>query len=135
MRGLSAAAGPAAPDVSYGDFVTKHGPAPLPTLPREHDLPERLGAPWRDVVLVCRQCQKRGNGPKVLKAKPVAAALRAALKHAPQRPRVVLTNCLGLCPRGALAVVAPSAAQGAGAYAARSEAQAVAAVTAHAAGQ
>lgn len=65
---------------------------------------ESFACRWDAVVLVCRQCRQRGSGPDKLKTKEVAGALRRALKQAPARPRVVLTQCLGLCPKRAMTV-------------------------------
>jgi predicted metal-binding protein len=57
---------------------------------------------WDAVFLVCRECHKRGSGPKDSKPKEFVTTLR---KHAGQpRPRVVETGCLGLCPKRATAV-------------------------------
>jgi hypothetical protein len=64
-----------------------------------------LEAPsWTSVVLVCRDCRRRGNGPGKLKPKAVVSEVRRAVKEAKPRPRVVLTTCLGVCPKGAMTV-------------------------------
>lgn len=55
-------------------------------------------------MLVCKDCRKRGNGPQGLKPKAVARRARAELRGVRPRPRVVLTSCLGLCPKAALAI-------------------------------
>ncbi len=66
--------------------------------------PEALAVGWDTVVLVCRQCRKRSSGPEDLKTRDVAAALRRAMKDAAPRPRVVLSSCLGPCPKRAMSV-------------------------------
>jgi hypothetical protein len=60
---------------------------------------------WDAVLLVCRACRKRGSGPKGFGAKAASKAARRALRDASTgRPRVVLSSCLGLCPKGAMAI-------------------------------
>ena len=59
---------------------------------------------WPSLVAVCRACRKRSKGPKTLKAKAVAAEVHRALRQSRPRPRVVLTGCLGLCPKAAISV-------------------------------
>ncbi|CAN5918218.1 hypothetical protein BH11PSE8_BH11PSE8_29220 [soil metagenome] len=59
---------------------------------------------WEAAVLVCNTCKKRSNGPRGFKAKAVVQEARRALRDMKPRPRIVLTSCLGLCPKGALAV-------------------------------
>ena len=62
---------------------------------------------WEALVLVCKACGKRSSGPKdkALKPKQVMQELRSAAKRQRVRSRVVLTTCLGLCPKRATAVV------------------------------
>jgi len=65
-------------------------------------LPFRLDA----LVLVCKACGKRSSGPaKSGKPKKIAAAFKDAGKAARLKTRVVLTSCMGLCPKNATAVV------------------------------
>ena len=59
---------------------------------------------WNAALLVCNVCKKRSNGPRGFKAKAVVQEARRALRDLKPRPRIVLTTCLGLCPKGALAV-------------------------------
>jgi predicted metal-binding protein len=59
---------------------------------------------WQSVVLVCKECRKRSNGPKGLKSKPMASEIKRAARDIEPRPRIVLTNCLGLCPKGAATI-------------------------------
>lgn len=59
---------------------------------------------WETAVLVCKDCGKRSSGPDDLKVKGVASALKGSLRKIRPRPRCVLTSCLGLCPKGAIAV-------------------------------
>ena len=63
--------------------------------------PEELALSWDQLVVVCRDCRKRSNGPKGLKSKPMASEIKRAARDIKPRPRIVLTNCLGLCPKGA----------------------------------
>lgn len=59
---------------------------------------------WEAAVLVCKDCGKRSSGPRELKIKVVVSELKRSLRKARPRPRCVLTSCLGLCPKGAVAV-------------------------------
>ena len=59
---------------------------------------------WDAVFLVCRDCHKRGSGPKHSKPKEFVTTLRKHAGATRPRPRVLLTGCLGLCPKGATAV-------------------------------
>lgn len=59
---------------------------------------------WEAVLLICRQCRKRKNGPLDLKPKALFKIARSLLKERRPRPRVVLSSCLGLCPKSATAV-------------------------------
>lgn len=61
---------------------------------------------WRPLsaelmVLVCRQCRKRRDGPKHLKAKDLASTFRVATKSRRLKARTLLTSCQGLCPKDA----------------------------------
>jgi hypothetical protein len=64
---------------------------------------------WDTIVLACRACRKRGRGPTALSGKVAVREARRALKAVRPRPRVVATDCLGLCPDGAIAIVAARA--------------------------
>lgn len=68
------------------------------------DTPEFETVAWQSVVLVCKDCKKRGSGPKGLGRKAVVAELKRALRTASPRPRIVATGCLGVCPKRALAI-------------------------------
>ncbi len=68
---------------------------------------------WQALVVVCKDCQKRGSGPKRLKAKDVVQSARMASKAERPRPRVIVSGCLGLCPKRAIAVARVDAASGA----------------------
>ena len=59
---------------------------------------------WDAVFLVCRDCGKRSRAPKEAKPKKLVGALRSLAKHERPRPRVLLTSCLGLCPKAATAI-------------------------------
>ena len=56
------------------------------------------------LVLVCRDCRHRSNGPKKSKTKDLAQELKRLVRLDRPKPRVVMTTCLGLCPRGATAI-------------------------------
>lgn len=79
------------------------------TIPSE--VPEVCQPSWEAVVLVCRDCRKRGSVPKDLKLKPALQEARRALKPCGLRARVVACSCLGLCPKRAFAVAVAGAAQ------------------------
>jgi hypothetical protein len=59
-------------------------------------------------VLVCRKCLKRiANGGKLRKRLRIGLKQHGAgrKKH---RARLVLTNCFGICPKGAVVAASPS---------------------------
>jgi len=58
---------------------------------------------WNAAFLICRQCRKRKNGPH-MKAKVLVTTVRGITRDVEPRPRIVLTSCLGLCPKGATAL-------------------------------
>jgi hypothetical protein len=64
---------------------------------------------WSCLVLVCKDCRRRKDGPKHLKAKVLAAGIKSELKAGTLRPRVVLTTCLKLCPKKATSVAVVTA--------------------------
>jgi|GEM_PF-4881249 len=59
---------------------------------------------WDAVFLVCNECHKRGSGPKHSKPKELVVTLRKHAGATRPRPRVLMTGCLGLCPKAATAV-------------------------------
>jgi hypothetical protein len=59
---------------------------------------------WDTVMLICKECGKRKNGPDDLKSKALVKLARGHLKKSTPRPRVVSSSCLGVCPKGAIAV-------------------------------
>ena len=63
-------------------------------------LPFRLDA----MVLVCKACGKRSSGPRHTKPKQLAQAFKQDGKAHRQKVRVLLTSCMGLCPKKAAAV-------------------------------
>lgn len=74
---------------------------------RDDRSPRPLRAGWKSVVLVCRACEKRSKGPKKIAARDVAKQLGRACRDAKvPRSRVVLTSCMGACPKKAFTVVA-----------------------------
>jgi predicted metal-binding protein len=68
------------------------------------DLPVVLTPSWKTVWLVCKDCRKRSGGHTKLKPKEVASDIKRAMRDAKPRPRIVLTACLGLCPKNALTI-------------------------------
>ncbi len=71
------------------------------------DEPAPLRPGWKSVVLVCKACEKRSNGPKKIAARDVAKQLGRASRDAKvPRVRVVLTTCMGACPKKAFTVAA-----------------------------
>ncbi len=64
--------------------------------------------PYRQIVLVCRKCTKKLDGGFGHKGRqPLQRALKEALREAGRRRevRVIEVNCLGLCPKRAVALV------------------------------
>ena len=59
-------------------------------------------ASWKGLLLVCKDCPKRSNGPNKVKAKDAVSAARQAAKEQRQGVRVVRCSCLGMCPKGEL---------------------------------
>jgi len=68
------------------------------------DLPRPLPFRIDALVLVCKACGKRDSGPRDLKPKKLAAEFKSAAKGVRLKTRVVMTSCLGLCPKRAIAV-------------------------------
>jgi predicted metal-binding protein len=59
---------------------------------------------WDSLLLVCKECRKRKDGPKHLKAKTLAATLKVMARKKAPLSQIVMTSCLGLCPKRATAV-------------------------------
>jgi predicted metal-binding protein len=59
---------------------------------------------WESLFLVCKDCRRRKDGPKHLKAKALAKAIKHQVKDSAPGARVVLTSCLKLCPKKATSV-------------------------------
>ena len=55
--------------------------------------------------MVCKACGKRSSGPQEAKPKKLAKAIKGAAKAQQRKTRVVMTSCIGLCPKRATAVV------------------------------
>ena len=71
---------------------------------------EELKTRFETAMLLCRACTKRGSGPPKKELKELARALRGAARDAGHpRPRVVLTSCLGACPKKAFTLAATRA--------------------------
>lgn len=74
-------------------------------------------------ILVCKKCLGRiGDGKKLRKALKSDAKARSAAQ-AVKPPRVVMTSCLGICPKRAV-VVASAATMSDGRYLLLSDAEA-----------
>ena len=69
---------------------------------------------WQTLVVVCRQCSKRSSGPPKLKSKQLARTLRETMQTGTRRCRVVLSSCMGLCPKRAIAVACTGGAASGG---------------------
>jgi hypothetical protein len=63
-----------------------------------------LNPGWHSLLLVCKDCQWRKDGPKDLKAKALAKKIKHHVKDSAPRARIVLTTCLKLCPKKAISV-------------------------------
>jgi len=68
------------------------------------DLPPVDAPGWNTVFLVCRKCSKRKHAPHGIKPKALYSTIRHSLPKEKPRPRVLFSSCLGLCPKGAMAV-------------------------------
>ena len=70
-------------------------------------VPEILKPGFDTAILLCRACGKRSDGPPKRETRETARRLRAAAREAGhRRPRVVLTSCLGACPKKAFTLAA-----------------------------
>ena len=70
-------------------------------------MPEVLKPGFATVLLLCRACGKRSDGPPQKEAKDASKRLRQAAREAGHpRPRVVMTSCLGGCPKKAFTLAA-----------------------------
>jgi predicted metal-binding protein len=63
-----------------------------------------VDAAWDSLLLVCKDCRRRKNGPKHVKAKPLAKVLKRDVRKKLPKARIVLTSCLDLCPKRATTV-------------------------------
>lgn len=59
---------------------------------------------FQAVVLVCRQCEGRKDGPEHLDSRQARKDLKHALRDQRPKARVVESSCLGTCPKKALMV-------------------------------
>jgi hypothetical protein len=62
-----------------------------------------------DAVFVCAKCLKRGDGGARLKRRLKKQLARAEVARNSKRPKLVLTGCLGICPKGAVVTASASA--------------------------
>lgn len=84
----------------------KHGDGSPPpdATDEESGIGARLEAPrFGGVALVCRECEKRGDGPTGLKSAPVRKRFKYELHRAPVRLRILQCSCMRLCPKKAIA--------------------------------
>jgi hypothetical protein len=64
-----------------------------------------VGPPdWDSLLLICKDCRRRKDGPKHLKTKALAKSLKTEMKANALQARIVLTSCLKLCPKKATSV-------------------------------
>lgn len=71
---------------------------------------ETLKTRFETALLLCRACGKRGSGPPKKETKELAKRLRGAARDAGHpRPRVILTGCLGACPKKAFTLAGTGA--------------------------
>lgn len=75
----------------------------LPALSADDDRP-LVTVSWDAAVLVCKDCSKRSKAVKGLKAKDLVATIRKNTRAGKPRTRALVTGCLGLCPKRAMAV-------------------------------
>ena len=68
-------------------------------------------ASWEGLLLVCKDCPKRSNGPNKVKAKDAVSAARQAAKEQRRQFRVVSCSCLGVCPKGELVMASSRGAE------------------------
>jgi predicted metal-binding protein len=59
---------------------------------------------WDSLLLICKDCRRRKDGPKHLKARVLSKAVKHQVKSSAPRARIVLTSCLKLCPTKATSV-------------------------------
>jgi predicted metal-binding protein len=67
--------------------------------------------PFQAVVLVCRECEDRKDGPEHLDSRQVRKGLKHALRDQRPKARIVESSCLGTCPKKALMVAAMRSGQ------------------------
>jgi predicted metal-binding protein len=81
------------------------------------DMNKEMGGPatierpgWTSLLLICKDCRRRKNGPKHLKATTLAKDIKHQVKEIMPGTRIILTTCLKLCPKKATSVAYISAA-------------------------
>ncbi len=74
--------------------------------PSDADATPSVSIKFDSVLLVCGDCEQRGNGPTRLTAKQVRKDLKHQLTASPHKFRIVQSSCLGLCPKKAIAATA-----------------------------
>ena len=53
---------------------------------------------------MCNACKKRKNAPRKLKSGELLREIQRGAHRIRPKPRVLATTCLGLCPKGAIAI-------------------------------
>ena len=78
---------------------------------KDKGVPDTIESPdWASLLLICKDCRRRKNGPKHLKATTLAKDIKHQVKEIIPGARIVLTTCLKLCPNKATSVAYVSAA-------------------------
>ncbi len=87
----------------YKDFAIPPSMEPQPGTP-ESPSPQEVA--WSTLVLVCRDCFERADGPACGGgAGTVKARIKEALRDLKPRVRTLETSCHDCCPEGAFSVV------------------------------
>jgi predicted metal-binding protein len=55
-------------------------------------------------ILICRKCLKRVGEGKQIKRALKSEVKRRSAERQTKRPRIVLTDCLGICPKRAVVI-------------------------------
>lgn len=94
------------------DREPSRGPA-TPEASLGKDVPRVLPPRWRSLLLVCGECEDRGKGPKAGTARKIGKEIAVACRAAGlPRPRRIVTDCMGACPKKACTVAGVDARGG-----------------------
>jgi predicted metal-binding protein len=78
---------------------------------QDNGTPATIESPgWASLLLICKDCRRRKNGPKHLKATTLAKDIKHQVKEIMPGARIILTTCLKLCPKKATSVAYVSTA-------------------------